>query len=164
MKLKHIFITLGLSALCLATGWWRAELAGAEMTPQADQWQLLTNTEISSNRYQAVLKTLHASDIFPISREEIKRMEELKLSGALEAQVGQPVFPTIVGASILNGVPHVHLRLEDESFTKAKTGDVLENGWELLSVGLEQINAAFDGESHDFWVTNYDVKLEDTTN
>lgn len=164
MKLKHIFITLLLSALCLVTGWWRAEFARAEMTPEIDQWRLLSNAEIDTKRYAEVVKTMHGTDIFPLSREETLRLEELKLSGALEEQAGRPVFPTIVGASVLNGVPHVHLRIEDNTFTKAKTGDVLESGWELLSVDLNQINAGFDGETYEFWVTNYDVKPEETTN
>jgi len=164
MKGKSLFIIVGLAALSLIAGWWQAELARYTMPQEIDRWDLDFSVEIDSKKYTEVASVLHTSDIFPISKEERESRAELKASDEeFDSDLGRE-FPMIVGASVLNGVPHIHLRLENETIVTVKSGDELESGWKLLSVGLDQVNAEYNEEKHDFWVTNYNLKTDESEN
>ena len=156
MQARLLILGVSLAVISLLAGWWRADLSASEVPFNNDKWDALAGT-IDPTHYSKIAENLQGSDIFPISRAEATRLEQ---QAGVETKVieGVPPFPSIVGASVLNGVPHIHLLLTDKSLLKAKSGDELESGWELISVDLKRVNAVYDEEEHEFSVTNYDVK------
>jgi len=158
MKTSWVIISFVFAVLSLMAGWWFAGLSASQKPDTRDQWGDLKGAEFVSEYYAKTAQMLHASDIFPISRAEADRRDAIEAQGAADVVKDVPKFPTIIGASILNNVPHIHLQLQDKSLLKAKSGDTLESGWQLISVDLQRVSAVYGEETQDFWVTDYDVK------
>ena len=157
MGIRFLVLGLTLAIISLLAGWWRADLAASQVPSIHDEWAGMSGSDISPQQYSVIALRMKASTIFPVSREEAKRLEQ-EAGSATTVIEGVPAFPPIVGASVLNGVPHIHLLLEDSTFVKATSGDKLESGWQIISVDLKRVNAVYGDEEHEFLVTNYDVK------
>ena len=69
-----------------------------------------------------------------------------------------PPFPVIVAAAIVDGAPHVYLRLGGGKIISAASGFVLESGWELKTVDLTRVLAVYDGQEQEFKITNYEER------
>lgn len=61
-------------------------------------------------------------------------------------------FPHILAVSDLNGEMHVSLRLRDGTLLLAKTGDVLEGGWALKEITMQDVTVDKDGNVTEFKV------------
>lgn len=164
MRGKYLITGLILLALSLGAGWWRASFAVSQKVESTNQWDELQGVNIDQARYSEIAKALHSADMFPMSAEEEKIKAEIKASGEVEALEDVPKFPSIIGASVLNGVPHVHLLLKDKSLLKVKAGDELDSGWQLKIVDLQRVRAVYGEDEKEFWVTDYDIKAAKDNN
>lgn len=136
--------------LCL--GWLRADAGQADAVSLEDEWTSLERTEIEDGRYAQLTRRLASSRFFARSFDDgADTTEFLDADGNKLA----PPFPKIIGASRLNGVPHVHLQLPDNSLAKGKSGDILASGWELLLVDSERVTAVYEGQEKEFLIADY---------
>ena len=152
MKRWLINLTLFGMFFGLILGWFRADVGQPDAVSLEDEWTSLERTDIEAGRYAQLTRRLSSSRFFARSFDtEADTNEFLDAEGNKLA----PPFPKIVGASRLNGVPHVHLLLPDNTFVKGKSGDILANGWELLLVDSERVTAVYEGQEKEFLVADY---------
>ena len=155
-RVAGIFILFAL--ISMTAGWMRAGFSTSNVLGDVDNWEQLNESQGKAIDYAVISRRLKSSDIFPISREEAKAIETRAEFEQGDEEKTVALFPKILGASVLNGVPHVHLLLPENTLLKAKSGDVLENGWELKSVDLRRVIAVYDNEEQEFSVTDYDIQ------
>lgn len=148
-----IFAALGFSAFL---GWHKASDSSMESSETADSWNNLVQTNITHPDYGSIARQIRISGILPIgantSDVQTKSGQSVEVIDDGEA----PNFPQIVATAIIDGVPQVTLYSDDKSVLSSRSGDVLENGWEIVKVELSNIVAAFDGQQHNFPVLSYD--------
>lgn len=163
MRLKFIGIIVLMFGAALLIGWWLAGVNIAKTGDVIDPWDSFKIANIEAGEFNAITERLKRSDIFPLSREEANIAEAASKIAVISSEPGLPAFPTIVGSSVLNGEPHIHLLLADDSFLKARSGDSLESGWKLKTVDLKRVLAVYGEDEREFFVTNYDRQSESDT-
>lgn len=149
-----IGVVFVLSALM---GWLRAGLAPVDGSNLSDSWR---NGEVeeASDTYTILNARLKATGLFPISEERAEELADEERAKTEQFEVNDgvtPPFPKIEGASIVDGLPQVHLRLEDGQIISAGRGETLESGWTLKMVDLDRVIAVYDGQEHEFKVIDY---------
>ncbi|HFB55300.1 MAG TPA: hypothetical protein ENJ46_05195 [Hellea balneolensis] len=127
---------------------------------KADEWQVVQMPGASTEYFNAMVQRIMASGILPVSREKLQRQAALAAQNTDVLETGIPKFPEIIGASDIDGIPKVHLRLKGNRIISATSGDVLETGWQLKTVDLERVIAVYEGEEQTFSVTNYKSQNE----
>ena len=106
--------------------------------------------------YKRLKTLLKSSQFFPsFTQEEIDAEEAAAQLAADANKSAAPPFPKVIGASRLNNVAYIHLQEPDLSLLKVKQGDVLESGWEIISVDDETLIAVFDQEEINIPVISY---------
>lgn len=147
-----VSVGLVLSALL---GWLRGRLPDVGDETIVDGWSYGETLPATTGVYDALNSRLKATGMFPKSLVRLK---------AIQAKNGQesvdekkiPPFPVIVAVGIVDKIAQVHLRLEDGRIMPAKSGDVLESGWELKLVDLNKVIAVYYDEEFEFQITNYE--------
>jgi len=156
MRVRSLICVLSLAGVSLFAGWWQAGFSVSQRSSDNDQWGEIAGVNMNAEDYAKLATMMRQSAMFPISRAEAKRLEELDADSEDNMIEGVPQFPDIIAASVLDGVPHIHLLLSDKTLVKAKSGDELESGWTLKSVDLRQVSAVYGDTEREFWVSNSD--------
>jgi len=139
-----------------ALGWLRAGTLAGPQPPALDGWNNQKYISIPDSEYKRLKTLLKSSQLLPsLSKEELGA-EEVAAQLAAEANgTSAPPFPKVIGASRLNNVAYIHLQEPDLSLIKVKQGDVLDSGWEILSVDGDKLIAVFDEEEISIPVITY---------
>lgn len=153
-----------LLVLSVVLGWVRSDVDSAGSAQGVDAWAKNAATLHSPVQYDELTARLKASGLFPMSQKRIdaRIARQNGGTGGGIAGVDAPPFPAIIAASIINGMPRIHLRLGDGNIIAAVSGDTLESGWQLKTVDLSRVLAVYDGEEQEFKVTNYKERESDT--
>ncbi|PHR93584.1 MAG: hypothetical protein COA69_02800 [Robiginitomaculum sp.] len=157
MSRRFLQVIGAVFVLSALMGWLRAGLAPVDGSDLRDSWRG-GESEEAPDTYAILNARLKATGLFPISEQRAEEIadEERAKTGRFELSEGvTPSFPKIEGASIVDGFPQVHLRLEDGQIISAGRGETLELGWTLKMVDLDRVIAVYDGQEHEFKVIDY---------
>ncbi len=145
----------------LIVGWLGAGYGVANQTGSQVNWPYDKAEETSLVDYPSLQQRLKSSGLFPVSST---RLAELAAEAAAaepeEDENGLRPFPTIVAASMVDGIAQVHLRLADEQIIVARAGDTLRSGWTLKMVDLIRVIAVSGDQQQEFKIADYKDRSE----
>lgn len=157
MSRRFVQVFGAVLAICAIIGWFRSGLAPATGAQMRDAW-VHGDGGAEKVQYLKVAKRLKKTGLFPAS----KRLGVGEAAGGgIKGSNGKGApapFPVIVAAAIVDGAPHVYLRLAGGKIIPAASGFVLESGWELKTVDLTRVLAVYDGQEQEFKITNYEER------
>ena len=149
-----ILIVLLLASAAL--GWLRAGTLAGPQPPAIDGWDNHKYISIPDSEYKRLKAVLKSSQFLPsFTQEELDAEDAAAQIVAGANKSAAPPFPKVIGASTLNNVAYIHLQELDLSLLKVKQGDVLDSGWEILSVDDDKLIAVFDEEEINIPVITY---------
>lgn len=164
--IRRFLPIIGLALIVSAAwGWLRANTDHDARIQRGDAWARNAAVLNAQPDFADITARLKASGLFPMSKKRIDALEQqsngANSNGGGIAGGAAPVFPTIIVASVVDGVAKVHLRLADGTIISAASGDTLESGWRLKTVDLNRVIAVYDEEEQEFKVTNYKERESD---
>ena len=153
---RFLPIVIVLLLISAAVGWLRAGTLAGPQPPALDGWGDHKYISIPDSEYERLKAVLKSSQFLPSFTQEELDAEDLAAKLAEEASaLAAPPFPKVIGASRLNNVAYIHLQEPDLSLLKVKQGDVLDSGWEIISVNSGTLTAVFDEEEINIPVITY---------
>lgn len=156
MNRKTVVIFIGLLGLSGLSGWLKASGSTLARPAATDNWDEDGGKGVFQPDYASIGRQIRISGTLPISQKRALGRSNTLTSAESYENEEIPEFPEIVAIGIIDGVPKVTLYSDDQSILSFRNGDVIENGWQIVEVGLSNVVAKFDGEQHSFPVLSYD--------
>ncbi|MGB0906117.1 MAG: hypothetical protein ACPGVT_01390 [Maricaulaceae bacterium] len=153
---RNLFLATGLVGFSFVLGWARAGINAGPQEPDMLEWVNPAASVININTYKEMGERIRATQLFPISAQQAR---QAALRASQETQVvdvpGPPLFPEIVGFSVVDKVPYVHLLLREGGLMKATEGQSLKNGWFIKSIDRKNVIARYDDKDEKFPIIKY---------
>ncbi len=153
-RLQKIFAVICL--MSVAAGWLTARIKSEGSAQLKDNWERAIDGLDVTRDYDMLEARLKETGFFPLSTTRSAEQDRLRAEAELRA-AETPKFPDIIGSSIINGKPRVHLRIAEDEIVTVQSGGVLESGWQLKMVDYDRILAVYGDEEQEFKVTNYNA-------
>lgn len=110
-----------------------------------DQWRTPILPIDYSNSVERFRADLNGSGLFPVSEDDLATSDDT--IAANELIDTRPDFPQILSIARIDGVYTAQVRLDDQSITSVRSGDMLPGDWIVQDVTFAQIYASRDGET-----------------
>ena len=157
---KTVRFTLAAIATGVIAGWSQSHTKHADVSDN-DVWQTFETSIVGQKDIAETVRNIKTSGIirkFPTREEEQK-------ADVIEAEKdGLPPLPEIIGTSVVNGIPQVHIKMPDAPPISLVQGDTLESGWLVETVNLNGIILKYEDVEQSVLVKDYDLTPEDTIN
>jgi len=153
---KTVGFALAAVAIGAIAGW---NLSHTKHTDASDNdaWQSFETSLTKQKDISEIARQIKTSGII----RKFRSGEEEEKADVIEAEKdGVPPLPEIIGTSVVNGIPQVHIKMPDAPPISLVQGDSLESGWFLETVNLKGIVLKYEDTEKSVWLKNYDLIAE----